>query len=105
MKKTMPTECIRNLIKCERDLFAFLPLGENEGFAPSSRREQQSTGLLHLIIQIPLLRSKKSPYPDGYGDFLKTNPNFNTNAPPFELRGCKVNLGGAFLSRGGANLV
>ena len=33
---------------------------------------------------------------------LKTNPNFNTNAPPFEVRGCKVILGGAFLSQGGA---
>ena len=22
--------------------------------------------------------------------FLKTNPNFNTKAPPFEVRGCKV---------------
>ena len=28
--------------------------------------------------------------------FLKTNPNFNTNAPPFEVRGRKVLLGGAF---------
>ena len=27
---------------------------------------------------------------------LKTNPNFNTNAPPFEVRGSKVILGGAF---------
>ena len=36
--------------------------------------------------------------------FLKTNPNFNTNAPPFEIRGCKVILGGAFLSKGGAKL-
>ena len=35
------------------------------------------------------------------GGFLKTNPNFNTNAPPFEARGCKVILGGAFLSQGG----
>lgn len=35
---------------------------------------------------------------------LKTNPNFNTNAPPFEIRGCKVILGGAFLSKGGAKL-
>ena len=26
--------------------------------------------------------------------FLKTNPNFNTNAPPFEVRGCKVILDG-----------
>ena len=32
--------------------------------------------------------------------FLKTNPNFNTNAPPFEIRGCKVILGGAYLSQG-----
>ena len=34
---------------------------------------------------------------------LGTNPNFNTNAPPFEVRGCKVILGGAFLGKGGAN--
>ena len=31
---------------------------------------------------------------------LKTNPNFDTNAPPFEPRGCKVILGGAYLSQG-----
>ena len=31
---------------------------------------------------------------------MKTNPNFNTNAPPFESRGCKVILGGAFLGQG-----
>lgn len=31
---------------------------------------------------------------------MKTNPNFNTNAPPFEVRGCKVILGGAFLGQG-----
>ncbi len=31
---------------------------------------------------------------------LKANPNFNTNAPPFEVRGCKVFLGGAFLGQG-----
>ena len=30
------------------------------------------------------------------GVFMGTDPNFNTNAPPFEARGCKVTLGGAF---------
>ena len=35
-------------------------------------------------------------------DSMKANPNFNTNAPPFEVRGCKVILGGAFLDWGGA---
>ena len=35
--------------------------------------------------------------------FLATNPNFNTNAPSFEVRGCKVILGGAFSCQGGAN--
>ena len=35
-----------------------------------------------------------------YCFYLETNPNFNTNAPPFEVRGCKVILGGAFLVRG-----
>jgi len=34
---------------------------------------------------------------------MKTNPNFNTNAPLFEVRGCKVILGGAFLSQGVQN--
>ena len=36
------------------------------------------------------------------GFALKTNPNFDTNAPPFEIRGCKVILGGAFLGYGDA---
>ena len=36
---------------------------------------------------------------------LKTNPNFNTNVPPFEVRGCKVILGGAFLGQGVQALV
>ena len=31
---------------------------------------------------------------------LKTNPNFNTNAPPFEVRGCKVILVDAFSGQG-----
>ncbi len=35
---------------------------------------------------------------------LGTNPNFDTNAPPFEQRGCKVILGGAFLRKGGARV-
>ena len=48
---------------------------------------------------------KKKRYPVGYPFFLKTNPNFNTNAPPFEIRGCKVILGGAFSCQGGANWV
>ncbi len=37
--------------------------------------------------------------------FLKINPNFNTNAPPFEVRWCKVILGGAFSCQGGANWI
>ena len=28
---------------------------------------------------------------------LKTNPNFDTNAHPSEVRGCKVNLGGVHI--------
>ena len=31
---------------------------------------------------------------------MKTNPNFDTNAPPFEQRGCKVILGGTFSCQG-----
>ena len=30
---------------------------------------------------------------------MKTNPNFDTNAPPFEVRECKVILGGAFANK------
>ena len=33
--------------------------------------------------------------------FKKNNPNFDTNAPPFKVRGCKVILGGAFFNSGG----
>ena len=36
----------------------------------------------------------------GCGWVLNTNPNFDTNAPPFEPRGCKVILGGVFLVQG-----
>ena len=35
--------------------------------------------------------------------FMKTNPYFDTNAPPFEVRGCKVILGGAFWGQGVQN--
>ena len=33
---------------------------------------------------------------------MGTNPSFDTNAPPFVVRGCKVMLGGAFFCQGGA---
>ena len=45
--------------------------------------------------------TKKSLTAKAVRDFLKTNPNYNTNAPPFEVRGCKVISGGAFVIRGG----
>ena len=34
---------------------------------------------------------------------MKTNPNFDTKAPPFVVRGCKVILGGAFSGQGVQN--
>ena len=34
--------------------------------------------------------------------FLKTDPNFDTNAPLFEVRGCNVILVGAILALRGA---
>ena len=49
-------------------------------------------GFRYKITAIPLYQN------DGYS--LGTNPHFDTNAPPFEVRGCKVILGGAFLSQG-----
>ncbi len=46
----------------------FALMGKNKCFAPPSRREQQSTGLLHLIFQI-CNRAKKSADPNGSTDF------------------------------------
>ena len=39
---------------------------ENKGAAPSSRRRQLSTGLLHLIVRVPSAEIKKYRYPNGY---------------------------------------
>ena len=49
---------------CQPDLFAFLFFSakkRNRGFAPSSRREQVSTGHLHLDLQIWYQRKRKKP--------------------------------------------
>ena len=46
------------------------------------------------------VKSKKRRTSSEIRRFLGTDPNFNTNAPPFGVRGCKVNLGGAFLGQG-----
>ena len=62
----------------------------SEIFLPKS---SQNADFGYKITVIPLYQN------DGYS--LKTNPNFNTNAPPFEVRGCKVILGGAFSCQGG----
>ena len=56
-------------------------------------KSSQNTDFRYKITVIPLYQN------DGYS--LNTDPNFNTNAPPFEVRGCKVILGGAFLGQGG----
>ena len=54
------------------------------------------TSLMFIFnVGFALTQPKKNPKTFVFG-FLKTNPNFNTNAPPFEVRGCKVSLGGAF---------
>ncbi len=52
-----------------------------------------------LALQIPSEQIKRTINDGSF--YLKTNPNFNTNAPPFEVRGCKVILGGAFSCQGG----
>ena len=46
-------------------------VGENYGFAPSSRREPQSTGLWHLIVRV-LIPAKTKPHPFGWGFILAT---------------------------------
>ncbi len=42
---------------------------------------------------IPHIKTKSRAMHDFF--VLKTDPNFDTNAPPFEIRGCKAILGGA----------
>ena len=59
----------------------------------------------HVFVAFVINDRKKEKSPkqeSAWGSHLKTNPNFNTNAPLFEVRGCKVILGGAFLGQGGA---
>ena len=58
-------------------------------------KSSQNTDFRYKITVIPLYQN------DGYS--LANDPNFNTNAPPFGVRGCKVILGGAFSGQGGAN--
>ena len=68
---------------------------------PSPEKQPFTGGLqLHGFESLPY-NAEKTNHERGWS-FLETNPNFNTNAPPFEVRGCKVILGGAFLGQGGA---
>ncbi len=48
----------------EKEGFVALPfkLNGNKCFAPSNPREQQSTGLLHLMVQIPPETKKQPPF-------------------------------------------
>ena len=59
-----------------------------------------------LVLRAFLIKRKERKlqyqWYHNFRSYLKTNPDFNTNAPPFEVRGCKVILGGAFLGQGGA---
>ena len=50
--------------------------GENRGFARSSPREQQSTGLLHLDFRISFVQCKKRKIPNGIFLFLVTRRRF-----------------------------
>ena len=60
-------------------------------FIPDAALDQQ------LVV---LLFNKKAVGKTYCFAYLKTDPNFDTNAPPFELRGCKVILRGAFWGQG-----
>ena len=55
---------------------------------------------LTLFVRVQILHPQPIKSKSKDLDFLGTDPNFNTNAPPFKVRGCKVNLGGAYLSQG-----
>ena len=57
---------------------------------------------LRPSFQIPRPISKESPPLWGGLSLLKTNPNFNTTAPPFEIRGCNFLSGGCIFDLGGA---
>ena len=56
-------------------------------------------------VRIPPPYKIKNPTTNVVGLLLKTNPNFDTTAPPFESRGCKAFLGGAFSCQGGAKWI
>jgi hypothetical protein len=49
-----------------------------------------------MVRKVCDCNKERSSTPDGMELLLKTNPNFDTNAPPFEVRGCKAVFGGAF---------
>lgn len=58
------------------------------GFSPGLICYRLVLPLLHRgrPLQIPPSSpNKKGPHPKGCGPFMETNPNFNTNAPPFEI--------------------
>ena len=85
-----------------RDSICIFAFGENDCVARSSPCEQPAPRQVALDgFKSPTTTNKNSRYPVGYLLFLKTNPNFDTNAPLFKVRGCKVILGGAFYAGGG----
>ena len=59
--------------------FSFL-WKKNRCFAPSSRREQQSTGLLHLIIRISSSDKKKAETVNTVSAFLVRVSRFELEA-------------------------
>ena len=91
-------------------IYIFLLLNEGEKLLKPPVFELVARAV-HWTVPFRLVRfpslplTNKLSHPYGWLNLLKTNPNFDTNAPPFEVRGCKVILGGAFFIQGGANRV
>ena len=81
--------------------FAFSSLWEeNRGFAPSSRREQQSTGLLHLAGFESTLQNaytSQKHHPNGWCFWLEKVECFDRNGS----RGCTACSGGCISFLGG----
>ena len=95
------------LWRSRRDSYGLTPYARTPPAKNPSRRDARIFGASWVeprdLVANPTPPKAKHTFTVCFA--LKTDPNFDTNAPPFDVRGCKVILGGAFLSQGGANWV
>ena len=69
---------------------------------PFVKSRKQAGGLIFALLGLIFgkIRKKKAPVFFRKQVLLANDPNFNTNAPPFRLRGCIAVKGGAFFPKG-----